>query len=231
MLMLPLRRLEGRTPRSTHCRMRRSPKKQNQLPHTSLRSSPALTSSALLIPCRSALTPGVLPPPGAPTPADLAALSPTRRDPWSTSGVAGEWVALLYSSACPFSPRRPWRSLPPISHRRRRAKPDIGGAGGGGVRAPSLAAVSRPRWLESTSPGLPLPYVANVCFSCFKCMLQLFLMDVTKLDRGCCIYCKCFRSMLQAFVQNVSYVSGCMLQSFFICMLHMFLHICCNTMF
>jgi hypothetical protein len=32
--MLPLRCLEGRTPRSTHCRMRRSPKKQNQLSHT-----------------------------------------------------------------------------------------------------------------------------------------------------------------------------------------------------
>jgi hypothetical protein len=58
-------------------------------------------------------------------------------------------------------------------------------------------------------PRLPLPYVANVCFRCFsrfKGMLQLFLMDVTKVDWGCCTCCKCFRGMLQAFVQNVSSV-------------------------
>jgi hypothetical protein len=33
----------------------------------------------------------------------------------------------------------------------------------------------------------------------------------------------------KAFVQNVSSVSRCMLQSFFIWILHMFSHICCNS--
>ena len=53
---------------------------------------------------------------------------------------------------------------------------------------------------------LPLPYVVNICFRCFsyfKGMLQLFLMDVAKVDRGCC---KCFKDMLQEFIQNVSSV-------------------------
>ena len=64
-----------------------------------------------------------------------------------------------------------------------------------------MAGIDRPR--------LFLSYVANVCFRCFsrfKGMLQLFLMDVAKVDRGCCTCCKCFRGMLQAFVQNVSSV-------------------------
>ena len=54
--MLLLRRPEGRTPRSTHCRMCRSPKKTKSTPArlASLCSAPALTPSALLIPCCSA---------------------------------------------------------------------------------------------------------------------------------------------------------------------------------
>jgi hypothetical protein len=37
-----------------------------------------------------------------------------------------------------------------------------------------------------SDPGLPLPYVAYVWFNCFRrfrCMLQLFNFDVTKVDR------------------------------------------------
>jgi hypothetical protein len=40
-------------------------------------------------------------------------------------------------------------------------------------------------------------------------MLQLFHMDVAKIDWECCtccVCCKCFRDMLQEFVQNVSSV-------------------------
>jgi hypothetical protein len=42
-----------------------------------------------------------------------------------------------------------------------------------------MAGIDRPR--------LPLTYVENICFRCFshfKGMLQLFLMDVAKVDRG-----------------------------------------------
>jgi hypothetical protein len=58
--------------------------------------------------------------------------------------------------------------------------------GAGGARVLRLAAVSyphgrnRPTWLS-------LPYVAYICFKCFRhfrCMLQLFHLDVTKVDRG-----------------------------------------------
>jgi hypothetical protein len=48
-------------------------------------------------------------------------------------------------------------------------------------------------------------HVASVCFKCFRYfrgVLQLFHMNVAKVDRGCCtcyICCKCFRGMLQVF--------------------------------
>jgi hypothetical protein len=54
-------------------------------------------------------------------------------------------------------------------------------------------------------PRAPLPCVVNVCLKCFRRfrgMLQLFHIDVAKVDQGCyicCICCKCFKSMLQAF--------------------------------
>ena len=71
--------------------------------------------------------------------------------------------------------------------------------------------------------------------SCVSVILKLccsyFFMNVAKVDQGCCTCCTCFRSMLQAFVQDVSFVSRHMSQSFFIWMLHMFSHICCNSMF
>jgi hypothetical protein len=52
---------------------------------------------------------------------------------------------------------------------------------------------------------------------CFRCMLQLFHMDVTKVDQGCCTYCNCFRSMLQVFQRCCSKYFICykrMLQAF-----------------
>jgi hypothetical protein len=79
-------------------------------------------------------------------------------------------------------------------------------------------------------PHLPLSYVAYVCFKyfrCFRLMLELFHLDVAKVDQRCC---KCFRGMLQAFVQNISSVSRRMLQSFLIwCCICV--TICCNSMF
>jgi hypothetical protein len=47
-----------------------------------------------------------------------------------------------------------------------RAKPAAGG--GGGARARAAPCRLRPRRLKSTGHGLPLPYVAYVCFNCFR---------------------------------------------------------------
>jgi hypothetical protein len=46
-------------------------------------------------------------------------------------------------------------------------------------------------------PRLPIPYVANVYFCRFKGMLQLFLMDIGKVDLG-------MLHMLQAFQKHVA---------------------------
>jgi hypothetical protein len=51
----------------------------------------------------------------------------------------------------------------------------------GGACAP-LAPISTP---GIDRPRAPLPYVANVCFKCFKCfggMLQVFHMDIVKVN-------------------------------------------------
>jgi len=89
-------------------------------------------------------------------------------------------------------------------------------------------------------PRLPLPYVANVCFRCFsrfKGMLQLFIMDVAKVDWGMfhmlhvfqkhaasvCSKCFiCFQTYVAiVFYLDVSYVFTHMLQQYvpkcFIC--------------
>jgi hypothetical protein len=82
-------------------------------------------------------------------------------------------------------------------------------------------------------PSLPLPYVAFVCFKCFrhfKCMLQLFHMDVAKVDRGMLHMLQFFRGMVQVYVLSVSDVSQvcfiCVFRTYvvsvFIWMLHMF---------
>jgi hypothetical protein len=82
-------------------------------------------------------------------------------------------------------------------------------------------------------------HVASVCFKCFRCfrgVLQLFHMNVAKVDRGCCtcyICCKCFRGMLQVFqrfVQNVSSVLDVCCKRFDLDIVYV-LHICCNNMF
>jgi hypothetical protein len=59
-------------------------------------------------------------------------------------------------------------------------------AGGGGARAPRLAAGSHPDGRSRLAFPL-FPYVAYVCFKyfrCFICILQLFHLDVAKVDRG-----------------------------------------------
>ena len=80
--------------------------------------------------------------------------------------------------------------------------------------------------------------VAFKCFhvagvSCFRGMLQLFYMDVAKVDRGCCTCCKCFRDMLEVFLrfaQNVSSVPYvcCKRSNMDVAYIS---HICCNNMF
>jgi hypothetical protein len=59
---------------------------------------------------------------------------------------------------------------------------------------PALTPTARINW-----PRLPLPYIAIVCFRCFKGMLQLFLMDVAKVDQG-------MLHMLQVFQKHVASV-------------------------
>jgi hypothetical protein len=146
-VILPLRHLEGRKPRSTHCRMRPRLKTQNR--HTSLH--PALIPSALLILCRSAPTPGVLPHREPPTPTNPVTLSSipgeihgagarsTRLwlDPWRwCGGVAGEWAPLPHPGVAPCITLETTLPLYPT------------------------ARIDR--------PNLPLSYVAYVCFKCFR---------------------------------------------------------------
>ena len=93
-------------------------------------------------------------------------------------------------------------------------------------------------------------HVANVCFKyfiCFRGMLQVFYMDVAKVDwdvayvasiseaccksrSGCCICCKCFRGILRAFVQSVSSVSDICCKHFDMNVAYVS-HICCKSMF
>ena len=64
---------------------------------------------------------------------------------------------------------------------------------------------------------MDVAYVAmaiNVCFECFGLILQVFYMDVAKVDRDITrvasvseVCCKCFRDMWQASIQNVLSVS------------------------
>jgi hypothetical protein len=69
-------------------------------------------------------------------------------------------------------------------------------------------------------PKLFLPYIANVCFTCFN-RVQRYVAVVSY---RCCksrLGMLHMLHMLQVFVQNVSFISRRMLQSFFIWILHM----------
>jgi hypothetical protein len=92
------------------------------------------------------------------------------------------------------------------------------------LRAPQLTTGSNPEgWNRPAQASLP--YVANVCFRCFsrfKGMLQLFLMNVAKVDWG-------MLHILQAFQKHVANIcSKCFIYFqtyvaiFFIWLLHMF---------
>jgi hypothetical protein len=71
-------------------------------------------------------------------------------------------------------------------------------------------------------------HIASVqfkCFSVFRGMLQVFYMDVAKVDRGNAQVDQdvaMLEHMLQAFVPNVSFVLLDYVASVFISMLHMF---------
>jgi hypothetical protein len=178
-VMLPLRCLEGRMPRSTHCRMRRLHKKTKSTP-TRLAPLPPLplprssSSAASFLPTLGALNACISGGP-LPHPSELhgAGVSSTRlrRDSYRwCGGAAGGWAA-LHRGVTPFlapatelpPPQRPWRSSPTIPHRRRQAKT---GTGGGGALAPSLATGSDPDgWNRPAQASAPL---------CCKCMFQVF---------------------------------------------------------
>ena len=69
--------------------------------------------------------------------------------------------------------------------------------------------------------------VASVCFKCFRGMLQVFHMDVAKVDRDVAYVAKCSkacckfsRGMLKAFVQNVSSVLDVCCKHFYLDVAH-----------
>jgi hypothetical protein len=75
-----------------------------------------------------------------------------------------------------------------------------------------------------TSRSLLFLDVASVCFKCFRCficMLQVFHVDIAKVDRDVVVCCNGYTFLLQASVPNVSAVSdGCC--TCFILVLHIF---------
>jgi hypothetical protein len=95
-----------------------------------------------------------------------------------------------------------------------------------------------PQRPKSTGPSLPLPYAANICFKCFKGMLQLLYMDVAKVDLDVThvtyftniseVCCKRLLKMFHLFRRYVavSVLSRCYIYivccRYFISMLHMF---------
>ena len=97
-----------------------------------------------------------------------------------------------------------------------------------GARAPllPLAPTLRP---ESTAPA-PSPYVANICFKCFRCfggVLQVFHMDVAKVDRdGAYVASFSFQCFICfSRLMLIVCLSGCC-----ICFTHMFASVlseCC----
>jgi hypothetical protein len=179
--MLRLRRLEGRTSRSTHCHMRHLPKKIKPTPArlAPLRSRPYPFRALHPLPqrtnARRSPLPGApnacrsdnpLPHPGKIHGGGAAVLQGSGR----LSATPGD-RALPSSSTVVAEPSLILVALVVLVLVRRRSPPAL----------TPTARIDQPR--------LSLPYVANVCsrcFSRFKGMLQLILMDVAKVDRRCC---------------------------------------------
>jgi hypothetical protein len=62
-------------------------------------------------------------------------------------------------------------------------------------------------------------YVSNICFECFRCsklMLQMFHLNVAKVDLNVACYYD-YTRMFQAYGSSVSYVSD-VCYKYFICM-------------
>jgi hypothetical protein len=154
-------------------------------------------------------------------------LSPARRAPTSGSRAAHssrpplKRAAHLYWCSCCTPQVDPGRA----KARHPRARPVLVGLA---CRRLPPAPTPRPK---STGPS-PLPYVVNVCFKCFRYfrgMLQVFHIDVTKVDRGvvyvasvleaCCKRLFKIFHLLQTYVAMCFYVASC---KCFIWMLHMF---------
>jgi hypothetical protein len=138
-------------------------------------------------------------------------LSPARRAPTSGSRAAHssrpplKRAAHLYWCSCCTPQVDPGRA----KARHPRARPVLVGLA---CRRSPPAPTPRPK---STGPS-PLPYVVNVCFKCFRYfrgMLQVFHIDVTKVDRGvvyvasvleaCCKRLFKIFHLLQTYVANV----------------------------
>jgi hypothetical protein len=84
-------------------------------------------------------------------------------------------------------------------------------------------------WFLSCYPSLHLRYDAYLCFKCFRhfrCMLQVFHLDVVKSRSGmlhCCICCKCFLEACCKCLFKMFHLSpDVCCNHFFIWMLHMF---------
>jgi hypothetical protein len=102
-----------------------------------------------------------------PVPLASCSRNPTSRAPTraARSRTVGH-AARASASACGAIARL--RSVPG------RTKGTMSAARGGGARARGC---NQPNW-----PRPPLSYIANVCFKCFRCMLQVFCMDIAKVD-------------------------------------------------
>ena len=75
-------------------------------------------------------------------------------------------------------------------------------------------------------------HVASVCFKCFRCfrgMLEVFHVDVEKVDRDVADVGSLLEACCKRFFK-MFHLSDVCVQAFFIWMLHMF-HTCCKSMF
>jgi hypothetical protein len=171
--------------------------------------------------CRSV---GPLPPPWA---RSMEVARWCYRDRWLSGALATPGGTLSYSNDRAPLTRRQWRSSPPIPHHRHRVKLGTGGANGGGARAPpALTPTVGINWSK-----LPVPYDANICFSRFKGTLQLFLMDVAKVDRRMLHMLHMFQKHVasvcsKCFICFQTYVCNHFLFGYCICF-----HTCYNSIF